>query len=503
LSIGLVETILIVVILVAAAPYVLGPVLVYRRQRQSPRPSFEPFNSNKHSVLPQLQGLMGQNAASLERAGFKVVADLFRTDRATRMRVILMDTPAEDLAVLLGVSPALRPERGACSVELVAWFEGDRSLTVQNSPIPGAFAPVTGRDRARFRTVRDPARLYRIYQALLARRYGAARRAAPDYRTDPPSFLAAAMSRELRQQVGTGYFRLDSAADVYRPTWKGAWLMCWKLLQPFRDIREWLSDQRARALLRELGLEGEGAEARPVAVAPRPPSVSHWNWITVVAGSVVLIVHPRFLGQGLPSLGPPGGVRMRLPASFAVPADFPGAVTALERLAGASATPLVVQDSLGNTVRTDGVIVPVEGKRAEGLVAAAQDSFLARGFYLFRVVQNFGAGGRPDTLALYPSPDRYAILRLVGTNGANYQIGPDSIVAWLKALERDQPFVLTGIGFDWVGGRFTTPLTDPGALALAQRFNAFCPDIVTQGTETVAELARELERSGELYCWWD
>jgi hypothetical protein len=204
LSIGLVETILIVVILVAAAPYVLGPVLVYRRQRQSPRPSFEPFDSNKHSVLPQLQGLMGQNAASLERAGFKVVADLFRTDRATRMRVILMDTPAEDLAVLLGVSPALRPERGACSVELVARFEGDRSLTVQNSPIPGAFAPVTGRDRARFRTVRDPARLYRIYQALLARRYGAARRAAPDYRTDPAGFLAAAMSRELRQQVGTG-----------------------------------------------------------------------------------------------------------------------------------------------------------------------------------------------------------------------------------------------------------------------------------------------------------
>ena len=495
------ETFLIVVILVAAAPYVLGPVLVYRRQRQSPRPSFEPFDSKQHAVLPELQGFMGQNVASLERAGFKVVADLFRTDRATRMRVILMDTPAQDLALLLGVSPVLRPERGACSVELVARFDGDRSLTVQNSPIPGAFAPVAGRDKARFRTVRDPARLYRIYQALLARRYGAARRAAPDYRTDPAGFLAAAMSRELRQQVDTGYFRLDTTADVYRPTWKGAWLMCWKLLQPFRDIREWLSDRRARALLRELGLEGEGAGARPVAVAPRPPSVSHWNWIAVVAGSVLLIVHPRFLGQGLPSLGAPGSVRVRLPASFGVPADFPGAVTALERLAGTSATPLVVQDSLGNAVRTDGVIVPVEGKRAEGLVAAAQDSFLARGFYLFRVVQSFSAGGRPDTLALYPSPDRYAILRLVGTNGANYQIGPDSIVAWLKALERDQPFVLTGIGYDWVGGRFTTPIADPEGLA--RRFSAFCPDIVTQGTETVAQLARELKRSGELYCWWD
>jgi len=161
----------------------------------------------------------------------------------------------------------------------------------------------------------------------------------------------------------------------------------------------------------------------------------------------------------------------------------------------------VVQDSLGKYVRTDGVVVPVEAKRVEALLAAVQDRFVAQGFYLFRIAQEFGVGGRPDTLALYPSRDRYAILRLVGTNGANYGIGPDSIVTWLEALEREQPFVLTGIGFDWVGGRFTTPLANPDVLA--RRFNEFCPDIVTQGTGSVEALAQELRRSGELYCWWD
>lgn len=200
-------------------------------------------------------------------------------------------------------------------------------------------------------------------------------------------------------------------------------------------------------------------------------------------------------------MGQPSGARVRLPEGFAVPADFPGAVKALERLVGAGSEPLVVQDSSGKRVHTDGVVVPAEAARAEALVAAAQDHFLAQGFYLFRVAEHFGISGHPDTLALYPSRDSYAILRLVGTNGANYNIGPDSIVAWLRGLERDQPFVLTGIGFDWVAGRFTTPLTDPDALA--RRLNAFCPDIVTQGTRTVAALARELRRSGELYCWWD
>lgn len=89
----------------------------------------------------------------------------------------------------------------------------------------------------------------------------------------------------------------------------------------------------------------------------------------------------------------------------------------------------------------------------------------------------------------------------MGTNGANYSIEPDSIIAWLRALGRDQPFVLTGIGFGWLEGRFTAAIRDPEALA--RRFYAFCPDIVERGTGTVAALEDELRRSLHLYCWWD
>jgi hypothetical protein len=495
-----VEFFLVIIILLAAAPYVLGPVVVHRRQRQSARPAFVPFESAQHPLTPQLVVAMRQNVARLEGTGFQVIADLFRPDGATRMRVVVMDTDGEDLALVVGIAPVQKPERGTCTIEFVARFEADRSLTVQNAPIPGAFAPVPGRDVARFRAVRDPARLYRIFRALVARRYGALRRAPADHRTDPAAFLAAAMARELRRQLDTGYLWLDATVDAYRPTWKGAWLMCWKLLQPFRDIHGWRSDRRASALLRELGLEGEGDEPGFPAALPPPSSVSHWNWLLVAVGLTLLIVHPRFLG-GPASRQLLAPARFRPPPAFEMPSDFAGAVRALESLAGAGATPLVVQDSLGNPVRTDGVVVPVEAKRAEALIAAVQDRFVSRGFYLFRLAQQFGAAGRPDTMALYPSRDRYVILRLVGTNGANYGIGPDSIVAWLEALERQQPFVLTGIGFDWVGGRFTTPLEDPAGLA--RRFNAFCPDIVSQGTGSVEALAQELRRSGELYCWWD
>jgi len=78
---------------------------------------------------------------------------------------------------------------------------------------------------------------------------------------------------------------------------------------------------------------------------------------------------------------------------------------------------------------------------------------------------------------------------------------PTASSSWLAALARDEPFSITGIGFDWIEGRFLSEPRDPGALA--RRFYAFCPDIVDRGTETVAALASELRRSRTLYCWWD
>src|SRR6266702_5148617 len=145
---------------------------------------------------------------------------------------------------------------------------------------------------------------------------------------------------------------------------------------------------------------------------------------------------------------------------------------ALEQLAGGKATPLSA------SIRS--------------ATPAAQPRFLEKGFYLFRSEQHFGIAGLPDRVALFPRSDRDEILRLMGTNGWNYDIGPDSVITWLRTLERDHPFVLT---------RCRSAIGD--ADALARRFYAFCPDIVEQGTETVAALARDLLESQRLYCWWD
>jgi hypothetical protein len=167
-------------------------------------------------------------------------------------------------------------------------------------------------------------------------------------------------------------------------------------------------------------------------------------------------------------------------------------------LLGARPQPLHTEAENGEI--KGGVSFDVPRKKIEAMLRQAHTNFLARGCYLFRYDQNFGIAGQPDKVGLLPTTDKYAVMAALDTNGDNYDIGTAGVIAWMKEMEQEQPYVLTGIGFDYMEGYFTGPVKDPDALA--KRMYEFCPDIVDQGVETVGKLAREL-RKGSLYFWWD
>ena len=139
-------------------------------------------------------------------------------------------------------------------------------------------------------------------------------------------------------------------------------------------------------------------------------------------------------------------------------------------------------------------------KKIQAILRKTHTDFLAKGFYLFRYDQNFGIGDKPDQVGLLPTKDKYAVMAAMETNGDNYEIGTAGVIAWMKELEQEQPYILTGIGFDYMEGHFTSPVKDPQGLA--KRMYQFCPDIVDQGVDTVSKLAQELKK-GSLYFWWD
>ena len=79
-------------------------------------------------------------------------------------------------------------------------------------------------------------------------RGGGAKKVYEEGQAEP--YLCSVIVESYEEQVGFGWLYLDSAAGVYRPTWKGAFLMTWGLLWPVLAIRKALLRQKEEALLK-------------------------------------------------------------------------------------------------------------------------------------------------------------------------------------------------------------------------------------------------------------
>ena len=183
------------------------------------------------------------------------------------------------------------------------------------------------------------------------------------------------------------------------------------------------------------------------------------------------------------------------------PRDLAAAAAEVTRLTGAAARPLQGADAPGAAKPTGGFAFDIPEAQARALLDRQHARFRAGGFFLFLHEHRFGLGGKPDEIGLLPTADPYVVLAAMGTNGDNYGHGTAEVIAWLRALEKDQPFEITGVGLDFVEGRFTAALRDP--VALAKRIYAFCPDSVEQGAGTVDALAEDLAKERLFFFWWD
>jgi hypothetical protein len=106
---------------------------------------------------------------------------------------------------------------------------------------------------------------------------------------------------------------------------------------------------------------------------------------------------------------------------------------------------------------------------------------------------------KASRVAIIPAVDKYEAIKAMGTNGANHNLLPADIIRCLRRLEAKQPFVLTGIGFDFLSGKFTSRIAN--ARTLARKMLAFCPDL--DSVENVGELAAELAKHRPFFFWWD
>jgi hypothetical protein len=190
-----------------------------------------------------------------------------------------------------------------------------------------------------------------------------------------------------------------------------------------------------------------------------------------------------------------GGPRQRegdaIGREFRAAAQQPAYKAALEqitRLAGVSPSPL--RNSL-NAEIPGGYAFSVSENRASSLVEEHQAEFLARGIYLFSI---------EDTIAVLPTSDVYRVIAAIGTTGANSGVYNHDLITWLRELEKDQPFHITGIGPDFLEGKFTTAIKDP--VALVKKINKLCPDD-DEGPDAEKKQVNHLKKTSEFFLSWD
>jgi hypothetical protein len=165
------------------------------------------------------------------------------------------------------------------------------------------------------------------------------------------------------------------------------------------------------------------------------------------------------------------------------------AVAGLEKLTGQAPRPL--QDDDGAAI-PGGVSFPFKSEiDAKSLAAAVQIRFLRKGFFVFQTKAPSGGAA----LGILPSADQFSVITAVQTNGANCKLSNRDLVGRMRKLEKTQPFLLLGVGFDFLAGRFTTPVKD--AVKLAKWCHGFCPDV-----EDVEMFSRQISKTGEFLLWW-
>ena len=247
------------------------PIVTHHNQSQPIRRAQEPCEISQ--LPPDFAWFASRSAAELAPLGFVAAAHL-RSDTSNGRQLthvsIWTNRTAGDMAEVISVRVSgAMASSGSSLVTFITRYRDGTSIITSNSKTPGIFRRNPKELSLRVPTTSDVALMYRVHRARVGR-LGRSR--------GQPVLPAAGSEIEDHQdrntrtmvyQVDAGYYRIDQDAGVYRPTWKGAFLMTWKLVQPFKSIRMSRVRRASEMELKELGLWEQ--VVRPPTPQPLPP----------------------------------------------------------------------------------------------------------------------------------------------------------------------------------------------------------------------------------------
>ncbi len=160
---------------------------------------------------------------------------------------------------------------------------------------------------------------------------------------------------------------------------------------------------------------------------------------------------------------------------------------------------LIGFDEDGYQIIAPGIAVSVPEERTDHVLSSLRKKLLPLKYMAFVVEMN--AGIKIDKIGIIKGTDQYEILRIMHTDGNEYDISNQDVIDRLKEWEINSPFDILGADGDWVEIEFKILPKDLNSFA--EEVYDFCPDAVDQGAGSIAELAKEIQKTKKLFLLWD
>jgi hypothetical protein len=160
---------------------------------------------------------------------------------------------------------------------------------------------------------------------------------------------------------------------------------------------------------------------------------------------------------------------------------------------------LIGFDEDGYQIIAPGITISVPEDKTDRVLSSLRRKLLPLRYMAFVVEMNEGL--KIDKIGIIKGTDQYEILRIMHTDGDEYDISNQDVIDRLKEWELHSPFDILGADDDWVEIEFKVLPKDLNAFA--EEVYDFCPDAVDEGPGSIAELAKEIQKTKKLFLWWN
>jgi hypothetical protein len=213
--------------------------------------------STPENIPAKVTEILTETGNSFQKEGFRHISifsqmeNLNNTDTHYSLWVNDETKDTANIAVIETKNILINSITRTIFIEFISDYGNDREINTNNSGMPAIFKYHKNKTIIKIPGLNDPHKLYKIHNHIVNKLSPKGEKRLPEAGKEM-EFMTDGLISELKRQQDFGIYKFDSSSNSFRLTWKGAVIMTFKLIEPFKTIYKKLLENQAKKILNEL-----------------------------------------------------------------------------------------------------------------------------------------------------------------------------------------------------------------------------------------------------------